>query len=154
MRPGDSWMLHAFLGAMLAATSVGITARVLGDLGALKTRAARIILGAAVIDEVLGLVVLAVITGIIASAAGTTLGMGEVAIIIAKAVAFLVGALVIGGFVSPRLFRQSYALKPGGLIQAISLSFCFLLSYLAPPGRPGAHRGRVRGGARARGRAF
>jgi Kef-type K+ transport system membrane component KefB len=132
MRPGEPWMLHAFLGAMLAATSVGITARVLGDLGALKTRAARIILGAAVIDDVLGLVVLAVITGIIgAAAAGTTLGMGEVAIIVAKAVAFLVGALVLGGFLSPRLFRQSYALKPGGLIQAISLSFCFLLSYLA-----------------------
>jgi Kef-type K+ transport system membrane component KefB len=132
MRPDDSWMLHAFLGAMLAATSVGITARVLDDLGALKTRAARIILGAAVIDDVLGLVVLAVITGIIgAAAAGTTLGMGQVVVIIAKAVAFLVGALVIGGFLSPRLFRGTYVLPPGNVVQVVSLSFCFLLSYLA-----------------------
>src|SRR6185503_19382799 len=60
MRPSESWMLHAFLGAMLAATSVRITARVLSDLGALRSAAARIILGAAVIDDVLGLVVLAV----------------------------------------------------------------------------------------------
>ena len=47
-------MFHAFLGAMLAATSVGITARVLKDLGALRADFARIILGAAVIDDVLG----------------------------------------------------------------------------------------------------
>jgi Kef-type K+ transport system membrane component KefB len=132
MRPGESWMLHAFLGAMLAATSVGITARVLGDLGVLKTRAARIVLGAAVIDDVLGLVVLAVITGIIhAAAAGTALGTGQVAIIVVKAVAFLAGALLIGGFLSPRLFRGAYVLPAGGIVQVISLSFCFALSYLA-----------------------
>src|SRR2546422_772715 len=48
-RPNESWMLHAFLGAMLAATSVGITARVLKDADALRTDFARIILGAAII---------------------------------------------------------------------------------------------------------
>ncbi|HEY7509167.1 MAG TPA: cation:proton antiporter [Vicinamibacteria bacterium] len=132
MRPQESWMLHAFLGAMLAATSVGITARVLGDLGALKTPAARIILGAAVIDDVLGLVVLAVITGIISAAAtGTTLGLAQVAVIILKALAFLAGALAIGGFLSPRLFRGGYRLRAGNVVQVVSLSFCFLLSYLA-----------------------
>jgi Kef-type K+ transport system membrane component KefB len=132
MRPQESWMLHAFLGAMLAATSVGITARVLGDLGVLKTRPARIILGAAVIDDVLGLVVLAVVTGIIqAAASGTELGTGAVVLIIVKAVVFLMGALVIGGYLSPRLFRQAIALRAGGVVQAVSLSFCFLLSYLA-----------------------
>ena len=62
-------MLHAFLGAMLAATSVGITARVLKDAGALRKPFARIILGAAVIDDVLGLLVLAVVSGIITAAA-------------------------------------------------------------------------------------
>lgn len=55
LQPQASWMVHAFLGAMLAATGVGITARVLQDAGALKTPFARIILGAAVIDDVLGL---------------------------------------------------------------------------------------------------
>ena len=69
LRPEESWMLHAFLGAMLAATSVGITARVLKDADALRAPFARIILGAAVIDDVLGLLVLAVVSGIITAAA-------------------------------------------------------------------------------------
>ncbi len=131
-RPSDSWMLHAFLGAMLSATSVGITARVLSDLGALKSRAARIILGAAVIDDVLALLVLAVVTGIITAAArGGSLGLGAVALIAAKAVLFLVGAVVVGGFLFPRLFRHAGRLTSRGMTQALALAFCFALSYLA-----------------------
>src|SRR5918994_1162591 len=99
MKPDESWMLHAFLGAMLAATSVGITARVLKDVDALKTPAARIILGAAVIDDVLGLLVLAVVSGIIrAAATGEVLGAGAIVVIVVKACLFLVGALAIGSF--------------------------------------------------------
>jgi Kef-type K+ transport system membrane component KefB len=62
-RPDEPRVVHAFLGAMLAATSVGITARVLKDADALRSAFARIILGAAVIDDVLGLLVLAVVSG-------------------------------------------------------------------------------------------
>lgn len=132
LRPGESWMLHAFLGAMLSATSVGITARVLGDLGAVKTKAARIILGAAVIDDVLGLMVLAVVSGVITSAAtGDRLGVAAVGLICLKAVVFLAGAILVGGFLSPRLFLSARALKAKGVVQALSLSFCFVLSYLA-----------------------
>ena len=69
MHGQDSWMAHAFVGAMLAATSVGITARVLQGAKAIRTPSARIILGAAVIDDVLGLVVLAIIAGVIKAAA-------------------------------------------------------------------------------------
>ena len=61
--PGSP-LVHAFLGATLTATSVGITARVLTDLGAVKTPAARIILGAAVIDDILAMIVLAVAVAI------------------------------------------------------------------------------------------
>lgn len=132
MRPDESWMFHAFLGAMLSATSVGITARVLSDLGALKTRAARIILGAAVIDDVLGLVLLAVVAGIITAAgAGASLSAGSVLLIVVKATAFLVGALALGSFLSPRLFRGALKLRATGLVQSLSLSFCFVLAYLA-----------------------
>jgi Kef-type K+ transport system membrane component KefB len=132
-RPDESWMFHAFLGAMLAATSVGITARVLADLGALRTAAARIILGAAVIDDVLGLVILAVASGLIQSAAtaGASVSAGSIALICLKAFAFLAGALVIGSSLSPRLFRTALALRSRGLVQTLSLSLCFLLSYLA-----------------------
>jgi Kef-type K+ transport system membrane component KefB len=131
-RPDESWMLHAFLGAMLAATSVGITARVLKDAGALRSGFARIILGAAVIDDVLGLLVLAVVSGIIrAAATGDALSASAILMIIVKAFVFLVGALFIGSFLSPRLFRGALALRSRGVVLSLSLGFCFLLSYLA-----------------------
>jgi Kef-type K+ transport system membrane component KefB len=131
-RPDQPWMLHAFLGAMLAATSVGITARVLKDAGALRAPFARIILGAAVIDDVLGLVVLAVVSGIItAAASGAALSAAAVAAIVAKALVFLAGALVIGSLVSPRLFRGALALRSRGVVLSLSLALCFVLSYLA-----------------------
>jgi Kef-type K+ transport system membrane component KefB len=127
-----SWMAHAFVGAMLAATSVGITARVLQEAKAIKTPSARIILGAAVIDDVLGLVVLAIIAGVIrAAAAGTTLDAAGVATIVAKALVFLVGAVLVGSFLSPRLFRQALAIRTTGVVQALSLSLCFGLAWLA-----------------------
>ena len=132
LRPDESWMLHAFLGAMLAATSVGITARVLSDAGSLKAPFARIILGAAVIDDVLGLLVLAVISGMITAAGtGETLGAGAMAVIVLKAMGFLVGALLVGSFLSPRLFRGALALRSRGVVQALSLTLCFLMAYLA-----------------------
>jgi Kef-type K+ transport system membrane component KefB len=130
--PDESWMLHAFLGAMLSATSVGITARVLADLDALATTAARIILGAAVIDDVMGLMLLAVVSGVIESAAsGTTLGVGSLVLIGVKAVVFLAGALVLGALLSPRIFRASLALRSKNIALTLALAFCFLLSYLA-----------------------
>jgi Kef-type K+ transport system membrane component KefB len=132
LRPEGSWMLHAFLGAMLSATSVGITARVLKDAGSVRTPFARIILGAAVIDDVLGLLVLAVISGIIrASATGTVLAAGSLVSIVAKALVFVIGAVLVGSLVSPRLFRGALALRSRGVVLALSLGFCFLLAYLA-----------------------
>src|SRR5206468_355583 len=88
--PAASPYVHAFLGATLTATSVGITARVLKDLGRAQSAEARIILGAAVIDDVLGLVILAVIGSVIAAAnLGTGLSYGHVAAVLFKALAFL-----------------------------------------------------------------
>ena len=130
--PEASWMVHLFLGAMLSATSVGITARVLSDVGAVREPFARIILGAAVIDDVLGLLVLAVVAGIIrAAATGTALGAGDIALIMVKACVFLFGALVVGSFLSPRVFRQALALRSRGIVLSLALGFCFGLSWLA-----------------------
>lgn len=132
LQPGASWMLHGFLGAMLAATSVGISARVLQDTGALKTPFARIILGAAVIDDVLGLLVLAVISGVITAAqTGHSLGLVPVGMIVGKALAFLLGALIVGSFLSPHVFRTALRLRSRGVVQALSLGLCFGLAFLA-----------------------
>jgi len=130
--PGSSYLVHMFLGATLTATSVGITARVLQDLGRSQSNEARIILGAAVIDDVLGLVILAVVSGIIlATDRGDVLSYGAVGLILGKATIFLVGSLVLGVFLSPKLFHLASKLKARGVLLALGLSFCFLLAWLS-----------------------
>lgn len=130
--PNETPYVHAFLGAALCATSVGITARVLKDLKREKTPEARVILGAAVIDDVLGLVILAVVTGAIAAAdRGGSLPLAVVAGIVGKALAFLVGSIALGVAIAPRLFRLASRLKSRGVLLSLGLAFCFLLSWLA-----------------------
>src|SRR5258706_13363989 len=107
-----------FLGAVLTATSVGITARVLRDLGRTKSPEARIILGAAVIDDVLGLVILAVVSGIIAAAArGGEIPFLDVAWIAGKALGFLALAIVLGSLIARHALRWiAGAGMPGALL--------------------------------------
>jgi Kef-type K+ transport system membrane component KefB len=128
--PDASPYVHAFLGATLCATSVGITARVLQDLGSSRTPEARIILGAAVIDDVLGLVILGAVAGAIAAAAqGSPFSIASVATTTAAAAAFLVGALAIGTTMAPRLFSMASLLHVRGVLVTVSLSLCFLLAW-------------------------
>jgi Kef-type K+ transport system membrane component KefB len=131
--PAEPTLVHIFIGATLCATSVGITARVLKDLGKLDTDESRIILGAAVIDDVMGLVILAIVTGAIAAASSGGGGLSglTVLLIIAKAVAFFIGAIGVGLFVSPHLFRLASNLRGSGLLVTTSIAFCFFLSYVA-----------------------
>lgn len=124
-----------FIGAMLAATSVAITARILGDQGLLKTRSAEVIMGAAVIDDVLGILLLAVL----ASAAVTgTLAPWELIGIIAKAVLFFAGALFIGQKLMPGAVRivslNKHASVWTGFAFCLALAFAQLAAFagLAP----------------------
>lgn len=121
-----------FLGATLTATSVGITARVLQEIGVLHRAESRVILGAAVIDDVLGLVILAVVSALIGAAgAGHSLAVGPVLLIVAKALGFLVGALVIGVSVTPKLFQWAAALRQPSTLLTMGLGLCFLLAWAA-----------------------
>lgn len=130
--PAESFYVHAFLGATLCATSVGITARVLKDLGRSQSEVARVILGAAVIDDVLGLIVLAVVTGVIQAAnGGGRVSAADIAGVVGKASGFLVGSMVLGVLLAPRLFRVASRLQTGGVLLAVGLAFCFCLSWLA-----------------------
>src|SRR5262245_45728322 len=99
---GHPPLLAVFVGATLTATSVGITARVLADLGRLQDAAAKVVLGAAVVDDVLGLVILAVVTGIAQSG---SVSAPTVSLLVAKAVIFLVAAIVVGLRLAPTLVR-------------------------------------------------
>lgn len=130
--PDASIYVHLFLGATLAATSVGISARVLRDLGWSTSPEARVILGAAVIDDVLGLIVLAAVAGVITAAdAGQAPSAGPIAWIVAKAAIFLFGSLAAGMWLVPRLLRGAARLRGDGVLLGVSLAFCFLLSWLA-----------------------
>ena len=130
--PEEPRLAHIFIGATLCATSVGITARVFKDLGKVATREARIILGAAVIDDVLGLMILAIVAGAIkATATGTALSMIGVGIITAKALAFLIGSIALGHFIVPRLLRGAGRLESRGVLLTLAISFCLFLSWAA-----------------------
>ena len=130
--PHHNRLADWFVGATLCATSVGITARVLADLGKVESREGRIILGAAVIDDVLGLMVLAVVAGIIQAADhGRAFDPVTVLGIVGKSVAFLLAALVIGRWLSARAFGLASRLEGEGLLLATALVFCFGLAWLA-----------------------
>jgi Kef-type K+ transport system membrane component KefB len=125
-----------FVGATLCATSVGITARVLTDLKRATSTEGRIILGAAVIDDVLGLIVLAVVAGIIGAAErGRPFEFVTVLAIVGKSVLFLVGVVVVGRWLSPRVFRLATRVRGPGVPVSLALVFCFSAALLA--GRAG-----------------
>ena len=130
--PDESIYVHVFLGATLCATSVGLTARVLKDLGKSRSREARIILGAAVIDDVMGLIILATVVGIIKAAnTGGAVSGGTIGLIVAKSGLFLAVSLMLGVWLSPRLFGIASRMKVSGVLLSTALIFCFLLAWLA-----------------------
>lgn len=127
--PDHGWQVHVFIGATLCATSVGITARVLRDIGRSQQTESRIILGAAVIDDVLGLVVLAIVSGVILQGGVSALGLAE---IVGLAFGFLAGALLLGALKLPRyLFKAASFLRGHGLLVATALVICFGFAYAA-----------------------
>jgi Kef-type K+ transport system membrane component KefB len=91
-----------------------------------------VILGAAVIDDVLGLVILAVVAGAIGAAdRGGSLSYADVAFTLGKAVVFLFGALILGVFLSPRVFGLASRLSGQGVLLVTALVFCFVLAYVS-----------------------
>ena len=122
------------IGATLTATSVGITARVLSELGKLKSVEAKIILGAAVIDDVMGLIILAVVSALITttnSGGGITVDFLTVGIITGKAVGFLFAAIILGNLFTRKLFVFVHSLKARGSLLLGALSYTFVFAYLA-----------------------
>jgi Kef-type K+ transport system membrane component KefB len=127
--PGLSHNAYLFLGATLSATSVGITGRVFRDLGKLDTPAARIVLGAAVIDDVLGLVILAVVSSLVQAG---SVSIGQVGGIIAQAVIFLAGSIWIGRMIAPHSSRWLAQLDAGpSMLFAQVLATGLFLAWLA-----------------------
>ncbi|MDP2631244.1 MAG: cation:proton antiporter [Candidatus Uhrbacteria bacterium] len=129
LMPGLDMNAYLFLGASLTATSVGITARVFKDLGKLQTPEAQIVLGAAVIDDVLGLIILAVVSAIVTIGA---VSAGMIGWILAKAILFLVGSIILGQFIAPMLGKFFAKIQTGiGMKFTLIIIFGLVLAYMA-----------------------
>ncbi|MHB8605202.1 MAG: cation:proton antiporter [Thermoplasmatota archaeon] len=123
----DDPLRHVFVGAALTATSVGITARVLADLDRLGTPEARIILGAAVLDDVGGLLVLAIVVSLFAGVFSLQL----LAVKAALAIGFLVVAVALGRKLVPPLVAHLARFRVRGVLVAIALAFALALAFVA-----------------------
>ena len=132
--PADApWHVHLFLGATLAATSVGITARVLKDIGRMDAPESQVILGAAVADDILGLIVLAIVLGLVQSAdtGAMSLSVAPIALILVKAVGFLAGAIVCGRLIIVPLIGMIRMARSPSVPVVLSVAYCFLMAALA-----------------------
>jgi Kef-type K+ transport system membrane component KefB len=115
-------------GAALCATSVGISARVLSDLRVLETNEGRVVLGAAVIDDIIGLIILSMVAAIVA---GGAVSVGKLSLSALVAIAFVVVSIAVGTRVAPPVFRFVERVKTGGTLGMIALAFAFLMAWLA-----------------------
>lgn len=118
-----------FLGASLVATSVGITASVFRSLKLTKSRAAQTVLGAAVIDDVLGLIVLAIVSALVS---GGDLTAGLIIELAVKSFGFLGGALLLGSYIAKPISKVFSAIHTGiGMKLTLALGFALVFGYLA-----------------------
>jgi Kef-type K+ transport system membrane component KefB len=125
---GFSQIVSIVAGASLTATSVGITARVFADLGQLHAPESRVVLGAAILDDVLGLIILTVVAGLVTDGGVSAVGVAKVTGI---AFGFLIGTIVIGRVVLPPLVRLVSRIDHPGTPTIIALMFAFGLGWLA-----------------------
>ena len=128
MYQGGASLVAIFVGATLTATSVGITARVLTDIGKINTSEARIIIGAAVIDDILGLLILAVVEGLADTGHVSILGVAK---LFGLAVGFLAVAMAIGLTTARWLFELVNRMRVRGVLVTVSLVFALMLAYFA-----------------------
>lgn len=127
--PAESFDARLFLGAALVATSVGITASVFRSLKITRQRAAKTVLGAAVIDDVLGLIILAVVSAL---AVGESVTAGSVALIAVKSFGFLGGALLIGSLLAKPISQALSFVSSGiGMKVTVAIGFALVFGYLA-----------------------
>ncbi|QNP30705.1 cation:proton antiporter [Cylindrospermopsis curvispora] len=117
-----------FAGAALTATSIGITSRVLSEIGRLNSKEGQIILGAAVIDDILGIIVLAVVASLAKDGA---VDLGKVIYLIASATGFIIGAVILGNIFNKSFVAIADILKTRGGVVIPAFIFAFIMSYLA-----------------------
>jgi Kef-type K+ transport system membrane component KefB len=131
--PESSTLVHIFIGATLTATSVGITVRVLKDLGVTNSPEGQTIIGSAILDDVLGLIVLAVVVGTITGSAqgGSAMSVVSIGAIVLKAAAFLGITVALGHLLSARIVRFATRTGESGILLIIGVALCFTFAYIS-----------------------
>jgi len=127
---GTPFLVDLFIGACLCATSIGISAQVLREKGASDSKEGRVIIGAAVLDDILGLLVLVAISGLAAAGYGGKFPWGNLGRTLGLALGFLLMALTLGRWVTPRLFKLASRLRSEQLLLPLGLAFAFALAWL------------------------
>ena len=127
---GTPLLVDLFTGACLCATSIGISAQVLRASGAARSPEGRVIVGAAVIDDVLGLLVLVGVSGAVAAAGGGAMAWGQLGGQLALALGFLALALTLGRSLTPRLFHLANRFRSEQVLLPAAMGFAFLLAWL------------------------
>lgn len=128
LMPEGSHVMHMFLGATLGATSIGITARVLTDIGKTNSRESHVILGAAIIDDVLGLVMLSIVSGIVVTG---SMGFTSILNTILLATLFIISILYLGPYIIRLLIRLLNKLDAMEAKLFVSFVFVMLLAWFA-----------------------
>jgi Kef-type K+ transport system membrane component KefB len=129
--PEAPLLAHVFVGATLAATSVGITMRVLKDLGVMQGPSGQVILGAAILDDILGLVLLAVLAGATAGRGGEAMSATAVVAILVKAALFLGFAIVAGHYGSERIVGLAGRARQSDVVLVLGVALCFTMAFVS-----------------------
>jgi len=128
MLPKAGYQVNLFVAATLCATSIGITARVLREMNKLKTRESQTVLGAAMIDDILGLIILAVVSSIVITG---SVDITEVLGIILLALSFFIGAMIVGPWVLKKMVNFFSFLSLWEAKLFITFIFIMSLAWLA-----------------------
>ncbi len=116
-----------FAGAALTATSIGITSKVLSEMGQLKSKEGQIIVGAAIIDDVIGIIVLAVVASLAKTGSVDVINVGY---LIVSATAFLIGSILLGQLFNSSFITIAANLKTRGNIVIPALVFAFFMAFI------------------------
>ena len=125
---GHELLLALFVGATLTATSIGITVRVLSDLGKINKPEGHVILGAAVIDDIVGLIMLSVLGAIVVQGTLSAMAIGKP---LGLSILFLATSITLGIRFAPFLFRLVQRMYVRGILIATAFVYCLTLSLLS-----------------------
>ena len=117
-----------FAGAALTATSIGITAKVMQDIGCLQSPEGQTILGAAILDDILGIIILAVVINVVKKG---TVEANTIIYLVITAVAFILGAIALKQFFGPWLMAISDQFKSPGALLIIAIVFMSTMAFIA-----------------------